>query len=330
MEEKESYLLITRYLSNQTTTEENELLADWIAKSVEHEQIFEDIKFVWMASKPVDNPSVSSTLLKLKEKIREDKVNKPGKLIRISKWHAIAASVISVLVISGICYKYNYSKAPALNYLLQTTAVGQKKTLMLEDGTKVCLAPQSSLKYPGKFNANRRFVELQGEAYFEVSKNPHRPFIVHTSALNVQVLGTHFNVNSYTVENSSTVSLLEGKVKVTLTGDDPEAYLLKPGQELSVNHLNHQVYQHALDSASVVGWMTNTMVFKNEKLAEVAKKIDQMYGVRVVFADQATADIRLYATFKNDSLKSVMETIKATGHIDYSIEGNKVYITIKR
>ena len=330
MEEKESYLLITRYLSNQTSTEENEFLADWIAKSVENEQIFEDIKFVWMASKPVDNLSGSETLLRLKEKIKEDEINKPRKLIMAGRWDVVAASVITLLVAIGIFYKYNYSKAPVLNYSVQTTAAGQKKTVILEDGTKVWLAPKSSLKYPEKFNAGRRFVELQGEAYFEVSKNPHRPFIVHTSALNVQVLGTHFNVNSYKIQNSSTVSLLEGKVKVTLAEEGSEEYFLKPGQELSVNHLTHQIYQHTLDSASVTGWMTNTMIFKNDKLADVAEKIHQMYGVRLIFANQAIADIRLYATFKNDSLKNVMETIKAAGHIDYSIEDNKVYITIKR
>jgi len=330
LEEKESYLLITRYLSNQTTTEENEFLADWIAKSVENEQIFEDIKIVWKASKPSENLPVTDALLKLKVKIREDETNKIVKLPVTRKWYFVAASIVSFIVISGIFYKYNYTKPAVSKYIVQTTIAGQKQTVILEDGTKVILAPQSSLKYPEKFGMDKRFVELQGEAYFEVSKNPNKPFMVSTSKLNIQVLGTHFNVNSYKSQNSSTVSLLEGKVKISLTGDDPEEYILKPGQELSVNHLNNQIYQHPLDSNSVVGWITNTMVFKNIKLIDAAKKIELIYGIRVVFADQATSDVRLYATFKDDSLTKVLETIKAAGNIDYNIENNKVYMTIKR
>jgi ferric-dicitrate binding protein FerR (iron transport regulator) len=122
---------------------------------------------------------------------------------------------------------------------------------------------------------------------------------------------------------------LEGKVKVTLSGDDDE-YLLKPGQQLTLNHLNHQVYQHAFDTTSVTGWMANKLIFKNDKLSDAAEKIDQMYGVKIVFADQATADTRLYGTFNNESLIDVMETIKATGNIAYRIDGNKVYLTLKQ
>ena len=329
MEEKESYLLITRYLANQTSTEENELLADWIAISKANEQVFEDIKAIWQASKAAENSDADIALSKLHEKMRNAEPRQPVKLYSYKKWYAIAASLVLLAAITYLLARYTSTKAFDVQYVKQTTKAGQKRVISLEDGTLVHLAPQSTIEYPVKFDVGKRLVNLAGEAYFEVSKNPHRPFVVHTSMLDVQVLGTHFNVNSYKEHNSTVVSLLEGKVKVTLSGDDDE-YLLKPGQQLTLNHLTHQVYQHAFDTISVTGWMTNKLIFKNDKLSDAAEKINQMYGVKIVFADQITADTRLYGTFQNESLVDVMETIKATGNIAYRIDGNKVYLTLKQ
>lgn len=329
MEEQEHYLLITRYLSKQTSTEENEVLADWIAASFENEQIFEEIKTIWQLSRVEEESGASAALYRLKDRIRQAETDAVPEQQKKRKWYAIAASVVGFLAFAGLLGQYitTYYLGQT-GYIQQVTKAGEKKTFILEDGTKVCLAPQSAVKYPAKFSKAKRILELEGQAYFEVSKNPHRPFVVHTSTLNVQVLGTHFNVSSYKRQNLTTVSLLEGKVNVTLEEDDTEEYSLKPGQELSFNHLSHQVYQHALDSTAVTGWMTNTLVFKNEKLSDAAKRIEQMYNVKIVFADQATADARLYAKFKNDSLKNVLETIQSAGNINYRIEANRVYLTL--
>lgn len=326
MEEKESYLLITRYLLQQTSIEENESLVDWIAASSANEVLFEDIKTVWLLSKAGPQPHTDRALLKLKLKIQEKGSTQTVKLNTGFKWYWMAASIIGLGIIFGAGYQF-LSRDTPVSSLKQFTKAGQKKVFRLDDGTLVYLAPQSALIYPSKLGNNTRVVQLTGEAYFEVSKNPHRPFIVHTAKLDVHVLGTHFNVRSPLAGNSTTVSLLEGKVNVTLKDDD-EKYALQPGQELSLNHINHQVYQHEFDPATVTGWMKNTLVFKNDKLAIAAEKINQLYGVKIIFADQATADTRLFATFKDESLINVMETIKATGNVAYRIDGNKVYLTL--
>ncbi|MBS7567083.1 FecR domain-containing protein [Mucilaginibacter sp. Bleaf8] len=329
MKEQEIYLLITRYLANQTSTEENERIADWIAESAQHEQIFEDIKLLWQASAPKPNADVSGAFNKLRSKIGQE-TNKPVISHTTSriKWYAIAASVVAILTFSGLLF-YHFGSSPTSTQFKEVvTTAGQKKKIRLEDGTAVFLAPQSTLRFPGHFSSQRN-VELRGQAYFEVSKNPHRPFVVHTASLDVQVLGTHFNVSSYQNQNATKVSLLEGKVKVTISDNGLDEYLLSPGQELAVNHINHQVYRYALDSLAVKGWMSNTLIFKNEKLVEAAHKIEQMYGVRIVFADQATAETNLYARFGNEPLQNVLETIAASGNITYHIEGNKIYFTLK-
>lgn len=329
MKEQENYLLITRYLSNQTNTVENELLADWISESETNEKIFEEVKAVWLASKLSDKTDTASALKKLHLKINSEATASVTDQSSYKRWYAIAAS-IALIMLSSLVVIYKVQKHADPQYLTQNTKTGQKKIIHLEDGTLVFLAPQSKITYPVKFAAGKRILTLDGEAYFEVSKNPHRPFIVRTVTLNVKVLGTHFNVNSYKSHSSTIVSLLEGKVKVTLSGEDADQYTLKPGQQLTFNHQNHQVYLHNFDTAPVTGWMNNILIFKNEKLSDAAEKIDHMYGVKIVFADQTTADTRLYATFSNESLISVLETIKATGNISYKTEDDKIYLTLKR
>lgn len=328
MEEQEIYTLITRYLAKQTTTEESEQIADWIAESGHNEQIFEEIKLVWQATKSASDANLSVPLNKLKSRIAQESAKSGKKVRKLSlKWFTIAASVMMFAVLGGLAIHWYWRTSNKL--LTVTASASQKRKVLLEDGTTVYLAPQSSLKYPDHF-ALKRTVELHGQAYFEVSKNKHRPFIVHTAKLDVQVLGTHFNINSYINLPSTTVSLLEGKVKVSVPDDGIDEYMLSPGQELTLNHANHQVYRYALDSASVTGWMSNTLVFKNEKLAVAAKRIEQMYGVKVVFADQATAETNIYAKFKNQPLTSVLATVAVSGNISYHTEGNKIYLSLKK
>ena len=327
MEDKENYLLITRYLSQQTSTEENEQLADWISAAAVNEQLFYEIKNVWLLTKPGVRADSHTALHKLKQKIAQTEEQVIIKPASPARWYAVAASVTG-LVILLLHARYNQYQ-PAQHLILQVTKAGQKKKVRLDDGTIVHLAPQSSLSYPSALDKNMRMVELKGEAYFEVAKSPHRPFVVHTTDMDVEVLGTHFNVRSYKSNPLSTVSLLEGKVKVMLPGDgEKDDYLLKPGQELSYNHHNHRVYQHKFDAEQVTAWMSNKLIFKNDRLADAADKIETVYGIKIVFADQATADTRLYASFENESLINVLETIKAAGNVSYNIAGNKVYLTL--
>ncbi|MBL4678109.1 MAG: FecR domain-containing protein [Mucilaginibacter sp.] len=330
MEGKELYLLITRYLVNQTSTEENEKLVDWIAADKNNEQTFEDVKRVWLGHKRsvADSASINA-LANLHKKMAatEPKQATINKVRRFNHYIRAAAAVV-VLAAGWLGYTLLLKPAGKAVYLSETTLSGQKKQIILEDGTKVILGPESSFSYPKVFEAGRRVVTINGEAYFEVSKNPHRPFIVQTPSLNVQVLGTHFNVNARKDETINTVSLLEGKVKVNLREEKNEEYLLKPGQELSVNRNNHQVFQHAFDPASVMGWLNNVLIFRNEDLGAIAPRIEKMYGVKIVFTDQETADTRIYAKFDNQSLVDVMKTICASGTLAYHQEGNKIYINL--
>ena len=338
MKEEDIYLLITQYLLKETSTEENAFLADWITSSAENERTFEAIKICWLLEDQQSsfNQSVESAdkgasiaaLSQLNALIDEQEhSNAKSKRMRFYRWTSLAASILLLGAIVAITFKSQQLSSTSSNYVLQLCKAGEIKTFLLNDGTKVTLGPGSSFKYPAEFTEQQREVDLIGEAYFEVTKNLHRPFKVHTRNLEVKVLGTHFNVDAAKNRSTTTVSLFEGKVNVNLIDDHNEAYQLKPGQELVLDHANQQIYQHALDSVNVLGWMTRTLIFSNEKLSDAARKIEKMYGVRLVFDNASTAEVRIYARFNNESLNEVLQTICLTGDLTYHSDGNKVYLS---
>ena len=330
MEEKDIYLLITQYLQKQTSTEENALLANWITASPDNEQTFEEIKIFWLPTKDAEKRDSSIALAKLNAIIDEQETNAQRvKKHSLRKWSTVAASIAIVAATGILILSTGKLSIKSPKYLQQVSKAGEIKVFHLNDGTKVTLGPKSTLQYPSLFESQHREVKLVGEAYFEVSKNPHKPFTVHTKDLDIKVLGTHFNVNASKNERSTTVSLLEGKVNVNVVFDHNEEYQLKPGQELVLDHASQQVYQHDLDSVDVLGWMTKTLIFRNEKLSDAARKIEKMYGVKVVFDNVSTAETRVYAQFKNESLTDVLQTICATGDLNYNNDGNKIFIRNK-
>lgn len=327
LEEQEAYLLITRYLNKQTSLAENELLTDWITASEKNEQSFEAIKFIWLSREESRENDSIVALGRLNAALDiEESSHSTRKTKRYILWVAVAASVAAVVFVSTDVL-LPAKPAPTVDFVQYSTKAGEIKTITLSEGTHVVMGPKGKIKYPVKFEDQQRYVELTGEAYFEVSKNPHKPFIVHTNQLDVKVLGTHFNVDAGSNQNATIVSLFEGNVHVNVLNDHDGDYALKPGQELTFDRSKHQVYQHHLDSTSVLGWMTKTLFFNNEKLSDAARKIEKMYGVKIVFDNETTADTRIYAQFKNDSLKDVMDIICSGGNLKYQNDGNKIYLS---
>ena len=334
MEQEEVYLLIARYLARQTSSDENERLATWVAQSPDHERTFEQLKTVWQASQmPAAPTETAAALGRLKARLAQpasaaEPAAAPALLI--SRWRlrlARPAQIAAILLLLGSVLGgggfYYTRPAPALAYRVYRTPAGQPQRLRLADGSVVTLAPQSQLRYPAQFAAASREVYLEGEAFFEVSKDPRRPFRVHSGAWVTQVLGTKFNVSAVPGASQLAVSLVEGKVQVT---DKQDRYLLTPGQQLRAERATGRIYRQAFDRKQVLAWRSNQLVFKNEKLADVASQLERRYGVKLVFADSATAEVRLWATFDNEPLPRVLAALRLAGGLSYHREGQVVYL----
>ena len=198
--------------------------------------------------------------------------------------------------------------------------------MILPDGTRVFLNSGSVLRYDNFFGKKYRTLKLAGEAFFEVTRNEKLPFIIQTADVEVQVLGTKFNVMAYPDDDCVETTVTEGKVSVTemhghasleLTANQ-KATFHKSSQLLLLNDVNTDLY---------VCWKENLLTFDNENFADVIKKLERWYDVKINVQGTDSIKDRFTLTIKSESLREVLELISLTTNIDYKIRDDQVTIT---
>jgi len=193
--------------------------------------------------------------------------------------------------------------------------------LKLADGTEVTLNSSSKLKFPFAFTADKREVFIEGEAYFKIAKDTRHPFIVHTSKGDITVLGTEFNVNTYTA-NVLKTALVRGAVNVT---SDKEVIVLKPGQELTLNGSKHILSE--LDERNTLSWMDGIQYFHNTPLSGIAAMIERWYGVPVKIEDSKLAAEPFTGIMdKTQSLDEFLTPMKGVVNMRCYYKGNVLYM----
>jgi len=194
--------------------------------------------------------------------------------------------------------------------------------MTLADGSRVWLNAASSLTYPVSFSATgERKVSITGEAYFEVTHDASRPFIVSKGDMQVMVLGTHFNVNAYDDEENIKVTLLEGAVKIN---SHAQSILLKPGQQAQVND-NKITLSNAADMEQVMAWKNGNFVFKKSGIGEIMRQVSRWYDVDVEYQSTPPGTFS-GGVSRNTNVSNVMK-ILALSDVRFKIDGKKVILT---
>lgn len=201
------------------------------------------------------------------------------------------------------------------------TPKGGKFNILLPDGTMVWLDAASSLRYPVNFVGNERKVELMGQAYFEVAKNKGKSFKVVTGNQEVQVLGTHFNVNAYSDQPAILTTLLEGSVKVAIRNTNL-TQLLKPGQQSALEGKYFQVKEVDLDET--IAWKRGFFVFDNDDVTTVLHKLERWYDVEIT-SEGELDHIKIGGTISRDkNLSEVLRVLQLTRKIKFKTEGRRI------
>jgi hypothetical protein len=210
-----------------------------------------------------------------------------------------------------------------VQYNTVSTPRGGEYQVILPDGTAVWLNAASSLKFPTAFTGTERDVELTGEAYFEVAKNKAMPFKVMTSKVQVEVLGTHFNVNAYDDEDAQKTTLLEGSVKLTSNSGQ---VMLEPGQQGSFNKQagNFRVAKADVDEA--IAWKNGNFMFASEDIQSILRKVSRWYNVDIVYQDNAPKKAIWGTVSKFDNVSEVLKVIELTGVAHFTIEGRRITV----
>lgn len=232
-----------------------------------------------------------------------------------------------------------------------STKRGSKSKIQLPDGTQVWLNADSKITYNENFQGKLREVHLTGEAFFDVERDETRPFIIHTNAIDVKVLGTSFNVRSYEDEKNTETSLIHGSVEITLKNNPDKKIILKPNEKLIVKNNDMQLvtkkpeakkpdirlplltlakvnYQKKDSSVIETLWVKNHLAFDGEAFEDVALKIERWFDVKVNITDEGLKKVLFSAVFDEENLQQVMEALRITGKFKYTI--NKKEVTIGR
>jgi len=221
--------------------------------------------------------------------------------------------------------KADASQNKVQDYNTLETPKGGEYQLNLPDGTKVWLNAASTLKYPTNFvHVKDRKVFLNGEAYFEVAHNKSSPFRVVTYNQEVEVLGTHFNVNAYANEPDSRTTLLEGAVKISHLAGSKDL-VLKPGQQAQVGP-EFKVVE--VDPETAVAWKNGDFILKDEDFKASMRKFARWYNVEVIYDESAPEDLELGGwVSRSKNISAVLQVIEATGKVHFKVQGRRVTVT---
>lgn len=282
--------------------------------------------------------------------------NKNRNIRFIAKRILLAACFVVAIIISVFYYNNLKSKsiAFALSKCIIATKYGSKTSVTLPDGTKVWINAGSKLTYDNDFGNTLREVNLIGEAFFDVTHNAEKPFIIHTSKMDIRVLGTEFNVRCYPDEKKIETSLLRGSIEVTLKNKPDEKIYLKPNEklilinddiveapklpvhqeqepakpklfeEVSIKHLTYQ----PIDSLVVeTCWVENRLAFMGETFEDVAKKMEKWYGVNITITDEKLKQTHLTGSFEGETIDQALKALQITTTFNYTKNQNTIIIT---
>lgn len=201
--------------------------------------------------------------------------------------------------------------------MLTASTDSHTQTIRLPDGSEVTLNRHSRLSYPKTFG-RERIVELEGEAYFEVSKNPEKPFRVKASGVTVSVLGTHFNVNAYAADSLIETTLLEGSVAVSNNANG-EQMILKPNETAVYSKSTGTLAMHAdADAEDEISWREGILSFEDAPMGEIARKLSHHFNVSIQIDGEALRSYRLNARFGQDeTLEEILDMLAPIGGFTY-------------
>ena len=213
-------------------------------------------------------------------------------------------------------------KQDAVTYNTLSTPRGGQYSITLSDGTKVWLNSSSSLRFPTSFTTNQREVELTGEGYFEVAKNPSKPFKVHVNEMEVQVLGTHFNIMAYQDEAMSKTTLLEGSVRIN---KNTATALLKPGQQIKIRRGENTGSIEEANIEEAIAWKNGMFYFNGATIEVIMRQLQRWYDIDVVY-EGAVSEHFNGAISKNVGIVKVFEMLELTGAVHFRIQGKKIHV----
>lgn len=304
--------IITRSLNGNCSDEELQELKSWIEESPGNKKEYLALKDVWDMIR-LPKSGIEDQLARF-YKNQYEKANQSRRLwIRYST--AAAAILLIGLLISILTPQINVFQPEATQVF--SVPLGSRSTVLLADGTEVCLNSGSELKYSSHYSANNRVVSLSGEGFFHVKTDKEHPFIVKTTDFDVKVTGTQFNVCTYSENKFSSTTLAEGKIQIKMNGSN-QTFDVKPKEKFEINRSTHKYTLGNTDIESEIAWKDGKFIFKGIPFPELIQRLERWYDVKLHYSDPELKTYTFNGRFKNqETIWQVLDALKWTTPIDY-------------
>lgn len=364
--------LIEKFLLGELDDLQSKELLNWVEENESNRAYFARMKNLWVATHlENENPSINLDdeyglfRFRLKMKTEKDYTGFYGRFRKFSarKTVQIAMRIAALFIlIYSIIGTYTFVKWNSrITYTEVTTKRGEKSYLALADGTRIWLNSETTLRYPSRLDTKNVGVFLDGEAYFDVAKNPNRKFIVKASSLDIAVMGTSFNVKSYGDDNTIETTLEEGKISITgKMGDVPimEPVVLLPNQRATFIKDIHEYEVKAIrkpidnkivpqnqiekksknikkpeilrssqiDSKLYTSWKDGKMTFKSERFEDLALRMERWYDMKIEITNPGLKDIKFTGVFEKETIEQALHALSISFPFYYEINQNKITI----
>lgn len=313
------YTLINKYLAGTATETEVEEIFTWIESSSSNRDEFVKYKQAW-ALTARSNKNIKSSWTKVQNQTtRKNKI--PSLYLNVIRYAALIIVTLGLgMVLQYILTTNNHQQGKT--YLASTTinaSFGQMTNLVLPDGTSVILNSGSTITYSTNFSLANRNVILEGEAFFDVAKDSIHPFTIETETIDFRVYGTSFNIEAYSDDKQVNTTLIEGSLGV-ISKKGNELVRLSPGENAKYEKLEYELFVNKVDTSLYTSWKIGVISFRNERLEDIARKIERLYNVKIVIRNKNLLNETYWGTIlRNKPIDQILEVIKITASFEYEI-----------
>lgn len=312
------YSIINKYLAGEASEVEVQKVFQWMNSDSENRKEFIQYKKVWaLTTQSNQNPD------KAWNTIYPELTRAKGKQIVINRYWMMAAGFLLVFGLGMMMQYFLPQKSKEqFSYEAETqieVPLGQMSNVILPDGTTVLLNSGTKLVYSGRFNSGERTVSLEGEAFFDVSKDQAHPFVIKTKMLDFKVYGTSFNIQAYPEDKQINTTLVEGSLGI-INKSGRELTRLVPGENANYRDDNQKLLVGKVNLDMYTSWKDGLVTFRNEKLKDVARKIERWYNVEIVIKNARLGEeIYMGTILRNKPVDQILEVFALTSSLKYRI-----------
>ena len=316
--------ILTKYVNGTYTKEELEILIEAARGRKDDEAFEQNMDNIWEEAE-----SVEETTLQIKKHEEEAKyllkqISRFPKTFTLKPFLKYVAVILFMIIGAWTVYYVSEEiMTDEVAYITVSVNKGERQRVTLPDGTGVILNSNTRLKYPVDFEGKTRSVEIDGEGFFDVAKDPDKAFIIHTADADIRVLGTSFNVKAYNEDEAVAISVKTGRVQVDI---ENATLKLLPNEQLVLERTSREYSKHNEDIRKVMLWTDGKLYFNKASIQSVALELQRIYDCKIELDFEIMHDDYLYGVHDNQSLEAVLKSIKYSTGIDYRKEGKRIIL----